>query len=84
VAFGLVPVGWAHPCAYMALGSCLSAGHTPTHTWRLGLASMLGTPLSTRDILLPAWGAWHTPVLTWRLGSPRPNYHWALHVADPK
>jgi len=40
----------------MALGSCLNAGHTPTHTWRLSLASMLGTPLSTRDILLPTWG----------------------------
>jgi len=31
-------------------------GTPPAPIWRLGLAFVLGTPLRTRGVLLPAWG----------------------------
>jgi len=84
VALGLLPGGWAHPCPHVALGSCLSVGHTPAHMWRLGPASMQSTTLRARGAWAVCLGAWHTLTHTWCLDTPIPNYPWALHVKEPK
>jgi hypothetical protein len=63
------------------LGSCLGAGHTScTHTLGLRPLSWAHPCAHVGSCLC----AGHTPTHTWRLGTPRPNYHWALHAAEPK
>jgi hypothetical protein len=79
------------PCAHVALGSCLCADHTPAHTWRLGLASVLAIPLRPRGVWAICLGLGTTQRThcasvtharaplgdTWRLGSATwPKKNW--------
>jgi len=79
-------------------GSWLLPGgwHTPAPTWRVGCTSVLGTRgawapafgwalLSTHvELRLSAWELATPPACMWRLNTPRPNYPWAPHAAEPK
>jgi len=62
-------LGWAHPLC-------------PRGAWVL--PQCCAHPYTHLTLGLPAWGLGTPTTHTWRLGTPRPNYLWASHSAEPK